>query len=370
MKNYQSALIGAGLMAIPFTGFCFFNSGYIADLEEVLQLQKVINSAQETIIDACEEIVKAKDRTIRIDKTTIEGQEVIIEASQEKVKEKDKIIKLKEAIIYDRGRRIGDYQTTLQAKDRLIDSLERIIDSKTKGLETLFPEYFSVSEIRLTPEEQADLTKLLTEHSSEGEEIDPKSNLCVYNSVNLYRGEITNRYSGNCVFLSPTLVLTSLHLESDELESTFYDNEDLVKTNSKESYFVEDVLAISPRYDLVLVRIEGSYDGAKVIPLGKVAEETSELKMYSCVNGGDICSESELQELDLTVQGYKTDLQIVVSGELMFPSVVALPRVDKGYSGSPVFEGDYLVGLVAMQGEDSSYLSDHVYDFVVNVVND
>ncbi len=174
---------------------------------------------------------------------------------------------------------------------------------------------------------------------SEGKSL-PERNLCHYET---FSGKelLTD---GTCFFLSPQLVLTNYHVASikdPESFSEFYKLKSLVRSSDGQKFSVE-TLAISPLYDLALVKTEKAF-AVDTVPIGFYQDGLSSLLLSFSEDGEDV--ERYLPSVDSILEEKRF---LLLENGALGSSAVVLPRLySAGDSGSPVFQEGRLVGLVS-----------------------
>jgi hypothetical protein len=250
-------------------------------------------------------------------------------------------------------------------KEKTITSANEWFELNVKGLKSYFPEFVNAEEIGLS-----DLEKKLFEDELALPSIDESKiwdNLCVYERYYFHDETFIGSFGGNCIFVAPNIVLTNRHVALSTDMDDFYSKVGRVSVGELE-FFAKEIFAVSPRYDLALVRVDNNYPKFNKIPIG-VYDDSKPLVLYTCGNGDFSCSGEFPLRRDLTLKERFLELILTQNGTLSFPSLEINEIVEPGYSGSPVFSDGKLVGLVAQNTDDGSFVTDHVYEFITNVVN-
>lgn len=156
---------------------------------------------------------------------------------------------------------------------------------------------------------------------------------------------------GTCIFLTNTLVLTNYHVarvQDPQLFSEFYTfKNSVVRSDGKR--VGAQTLAVSPLYDLALVRVPKGFS-ADPVTLGALSlADSSYSLLVSSPETGDV------QEDSYSSFGLSSDEEyhLLSQGMLVPPSLVLPHRYEEGNSGSPLFADGKLVGLLSAVDEDN-----------------
>lgn len=282
----------------------------------------------------------------------------------------EEIIKLKDEII-------DAQEGTIQAKEGTIQAKESRLEIQQTGLKAGYPEIVAPPEAALKEEERRDIEALLTaELPLEESKKRVRENICrIETSFINIRSEpsvVGNEVRGTCLFLTPTIVLTAYHVPDAHELSFFY--ESLSYTLSHNGHYISahQPIAISPRYDLALLRLDEAMPSVKPVPVGIATEDTlgDAFFLYSLQYAKDGHPEYGLsvEEHMLTAQEREQPSYIMTTeGRLDFPSLITKPFFPNGYSGSPVLRSDgKIVGVLSKGNEkkDTASISDYVSSFL------
>lgn len=239
-------------------------------------------------------------------------------------------------------------------------------NKRNLSFEKRFPEFVSREDMQLSLEERT-----LVQGEIDGTEPkgDMEKNLCSFLALKKYppTKSVVEISNGNCIYLTPSLVLTAYHmLASDDRD--FYSVDEMVKNSQGKEFLVRETVAISPRYDLALVHTYFDSPGVVAVPISKTASFPLKLELRSCGDDPMHCANITNE---LHIKGRREILGFNFQGKLMYPSLKVDAGVFKpGLSGSPVFQGNSLIGLASLEVEGYDIVSDHVYDFLVQVLKD
>jgi len=220
-------------------------------------------------------------------------------------------------------------------------------DIHQQNLNAMFPDMVTAGRSYLTATERMALEESLEDsHIHE----DPWNNLC-----NIETHSLEGNYStrGNCVFLSPTLVLTNYHVIQHDNKEEFYDTIKLVLSQGDFYSGKLDLVATSPRYDLALGCVKNPNLNAVRMQIADPTDARP-YRYLSLLLGNDGAIGSE--EGVLRLEYINTRSYISHSGVFVFPSLEMSGQVEDGYSGSPVFQEGKLVGLIAHKINTNDYI--------------
>lgn len=274
---------------------------------------------------------------------------------------------------------------TIDTQERVMELYKEVQELQEEGLKNHFKEIKTGSWFsRLQDKEKKDLSDLLTlTLSPEDARNNARENLCyMYHNWKDDRKDEGSSVSfggtGNCVFLTDTLVLTVLHMTDDPYDYLFYRTADTIVSITRpdlfDSFHVKDVVAISPRYDLAVLRVEEHLGNVKPVPIRTAVGESFSYFSISSDHGEnkDEKVKYQVKEQPFTLVRKSDIYAMTQEGSLTFPSLEMDTPIRHGYSGSPIFDQNWnLIGLISKGrfGENeiqskNAIVSDQVYAFL------
>ncbi|MDP3728543.1 MAG: serine protease, partial [bacterium] len=185
--------------------------------------------------------------------------------------------------------------------------------------------------------------------------------------------------SGNCVFISPDLVLSNYHVLGKR--DLYYTDESaiaihtFIRTDDGFQSFVSHPVALSPLYDLALVQLEEKNPNFQGLGISQALEEKYMKYSYSYTHPVD--PEKRLGSLSVTSGNldYLSSTQnygYTQEGSHSYPSFYVTPALERGYSGSPVFQNGKLIGLVASVSFENGHtiITPHVKNFLEDILEE
>ena len=186
-------------------------------------------------------------------------------------------------------------------------------------------------------------------HSSENF---PLENICHYEQ-HLY-DEVFS--FGVCIFLTENLVLTNYHVagrRDAQYADEFFPLVNYVRTFTGEQSGVE-TLAVSPLFDLALVRTDRSFLvqdvalGNTVLPFGSLFPG-GEYTLLSYSDDEKSINKESYHLEDLSQSDY---FSLLDAGFIVPPALIFPRKAFHGESGSPVFHSGKLIGLLSASDEN------------------
>jgi len=332
--GFKSYFLGFSIGALTGLPIFYSQNNTIEQLSESYEHTELIE-AYETRLHYKERTIKANERSIHLLEEIITVDQKAIELEREGF--------------------------NLCQKSR--SEKEQFIFSQQEGLEALFPELIIKGD---TKDIGQSLSQILSVNESQDSNQD---NSCLVQTYFIEEGNAFLTSVGNCVFLDSNLALTNYHVVDGGHESVLYDFNlrSVIDTKGRDYNF--KVLALSPRYDLALLEI--LHDGNKDIEPLKIGEINEEETLVNVFIDPNLNEDSWVNERSFSTF-YETGDSIGLSqnGNLIFQSIRAEGDINLGDSGSPVYQGGSLVGLIWTKNEGNIGITHHIRPFLSAVIEE
>ena len=260
-----------------------------------------------------------------------------------------------------------------------------------KGLKAAYPELVVTEERALTPEEKRDITALLDLPVPADEAKERvKNNLCSYVTASFHYGHGRDVYKkdyGTCFFIRENLVVSAYHVLNKGYKNIIFHSYTVIKDRN---YIpAADVVAISLRHDLALVRLRESdnfftnnYPIAQ-LPIGKATANGGPYSYHALRENlrpseynGSILRYYDEYEGKLEFKEEQTKTLLNREGRLEYHSLLMDGSSQPDDNGAPVLDANgKVIGLLVGVTNDKegsneqTGVTPHLYDFLSCVVN-
>lgn len=261
-------------------------------------------------------------------------------------------------------------QTDLESVEQKIREYEEFNKGWYEFLDQTFPKFIGPDPLplQINDSDRKSLSALLSlQLPPETGYKNAKDNICIFRSEFVAEGELTGTY-GSCIFLTEDLVLTTYRTFHVEYNPGFLIPKNTVSNTNGTEYAVKYPVALSPQYDLVLLRLEERMLSVKDVPIGHSSDKGTftylsleeETKHHFSVKEGTLDFVGRMNQMDIHPSG------------IYFPPCLFMQvskPIDVG-GGSPVLQDGRLIGLLRGLGQRNiEAITDSIYKFIEDVVS-
>lgn len=281
---------------------------------------------------------------------------------------KDKQVKEEQGESYERD--VKQKQTDIDSAEQKIEEYEENNKGWYEFLVQTFPKFIGPDPLplQINDSDRKSLSALLSlQLPPETAYKNARNNVCFFRSEIVAEGEPTGTY-GSCIFLTADLVLTTYRTFHVEYNPDFLMLKNTVSRADGAEYTVKYPIALSPQYDLTLLRLEERALSVKEMPIGHSSDKDN-FTYFSLQEKSKHLFSVEEGTLDFV--GRMNQMNIHPRG-IYFPPCLFMQvskPLDAGTNGSPVLQNEKLIGLLIDIGSgDKTTVTDSVYKFIEEIV--
>lgn len=198
-----------------------------------------------------------------------------------------------------------------------------------------------------------------------------KNNTCSYKAEILGEGLKGSAEYGGCVFLTEDLVLTNYHVVHVDYFRDFFPIKSTVTTSDGLEVLVKELIAISPLYDLALVRLKEPVASVFPTPVGQVQKEVQTFSYVSLYHktGQEKLSLDEGTLNLIEAVPFSLNLKGGVDPPSLVMQVSQGRELTYGDSGCPILQDGKVVGLFYAHREKRQYVTYAVSAFLSQLIS-
>lgn len=278
---------------------------------------------------------------------------------------KDKQTREEQEETYERD--LTQKQTDLESTEQKIREYEESNKVWHDWLSQIFPEFIGPDPLplQINDSDRKALSALLSlQLPPETAYKNARNNACFFRSY--VEGEPTTY--GGCIFLTEDLVLTTYRTFHVEYNPDFFILKNTVSISNGTEYAVKYPVALSPQFDLALLRLEERALSVKEVPIGHSSDKGN-FTYFSLQEKSKHLFSVEEGTLDFV--GRMNQMDIHPNG-IYFPPCIFMqvPKpLDTGTGGSPVLQDGRFIGLLGIGSGDKTVVTDSTYKFIEEVVS-
>ncbi len=246
----------------------------------------------------------------------------------------------------------------------------RLSEIRQRNLEAAYPLFLSSGKA-LSLEQKKELGGTFDTAPADDLHSLIEKNTCLLRTTSFLDDDSLHYSVGSCIFVSPRLVLTNMHVAGFQMEEhmgnfSYFSSRQVYTLSGFESKVLRRV-AVSPRYDLALVELEEAHPDFQTMSISSVDFEQGD---YSWATRYSETLEPVFHTGIFSHPIVWEEGFISALGNYVPPCLDANFVSQHGMSGSPVFQEGRLVGLMATGYGAGTSVSHHVKEFLEDVLKD